>query len=132
MRPLAPLAVVVLALLATGCGADAGSTEASATPPPTEPRPDGTPLSSLPPPTRSAQRPPTTPSDLVRPRTETGKVLRTDGCTYLVTDLTRLPLRGDLARELADGAQVTLLVRPLPQLSDPCGDGPVQVVEIRR
>jgi hypothetical protein len=137
VRPLslAPLVVAVLVLLVAGCGADAGRGEGPSgpsTPPPANPPPSRTPFSSVPPPGPAAPVPPSTPSDLVRPRTESGRVLRTGGCTYLVTELARLPLRGSLVRELPDAAEVTLLVRPLPQLNDPCGDGVVQVVEIRR
>ena len=130
------LAVLLLALGA-GCGSDAGDTDtagsdagSSVTPTPeTTTRP---PLSSIPPPTMtSPPKPPTVPSDQIKPVTVSGRVSRSDECVDLVTSTVRWTLLGTAAANLEDGAEVEIYGFPLPQVQSACGDSPLDVREIR-
>jgi hypothetical protein len=130
------LAVLLLALGA-GCGSDAGDTDttgseagSSVTPTPeTTTRP---PLSSIPPPTMtSPPKPPTDPSDQIKPVTVSGRVSRSDECVDLVTSTVRWTLLGTAAANLDDGAEVEIYGVPLPQVQSACGDSPLDVREIR-
>lgn len=130
------LAVLLLAV-AAGCGSDssdADSTRAgtgsSGTPAPeTTTRP---PLSSVPPPTMtSPPKPPTDPSDQIKPVTVSGTVSRSDGCVDLVTSTVRWTLIGAEAANLEDGVEVEIYGAPMPQMQSACGDSPLDVREIR-
>ena len=79
----------------------------------------------------SPPKPPTDPSDQIKPLTVSGTVSRSDGCVDLVTSTVRWSLLGAAAAELAEGAEVEIYGVPLPQVQSACGDSPLDVREIR-
>ena len=130
------LAVLMLAL-AAGCGSDSSDADSTraGTGSSETPAPETTtrrPLSSVPPPTMtSPPKPPTDPSDQIKPVTVSGTVSRSNGCVDLVTSTVRWTLIGAEAANLEDGVEVEIYGAPMPQMQSACGDSPLDVREIR-
>ncbi|MGH3385449.1 MAG: hypothetical protein ACRDO1_12775 [Nocardioidaceae bacterium] len=117
------VSVVVLPGLSAACGSSGDG--------PPEPSEDSeTPMSTVPPPSRTPGKPPTPPTDQTTPLTVRGTVERPGDCVELVGDVSRFVLVGEGVDELSAGAEVEVLGLPNPGQVTTCNGIVLRVREL--
>jgi hypothetical protein len=114
--------------------ADPDATSTSTTPPTTEAEPPlrrpkpSVPLSVTPPPIK----PPSAPTDRLKPVTVTGTLAEpVPGCLVVETDNGRWELAGTLPEGVGVGDRVVVAGRPAPEVEGACGAPVIRVREVR-